>query len=439
MAYKLERGEGLASGIRRIVTEELDGAIAQLEGRGDPDGDTAVHEARKSLKKARSALRLVREDIGDGVRRRENDAMRDAARRLSGVRDAQVQLETLAKLAGDPQASVPAEAVTRLRRLLEAQREKLRADADGDRAAAEVARELREVRARVDDWPLSDETFAAAGEGLRRIQRQGREAMRTAFERGDDESWHEWRKKVKDLWYAARILRPVAPRQLAGLENESDELSDVLGDHNDLAVLAETVRAHESELAPGHAALLQAALVRRRDRLRMSALPLGRRLYAERPRAFIRRLTACWDAREAQDAADAFWMPPEIAGRVRTLLEQKAQADAAERRRVSAQLRDLGFRVSDFDDHVSTGRGGFSAEDFDTLVARGIVRVGTPSLAGGASGDGKPAVPARPKPPAPSAPGLAPRNGGPTVGGLVMGSVQAAAGLARWARRRLPV
>jgi len=276
MAYKLEHSEGLASGIRRIVAEELDGAIAQLEGRGEPDPDKAVHEARKSLKKTRSALRLAREDIGTAVRRRENDAMRDAARRLSGVRDAQVQLETLSKVAGDPQASVPAEAVTRLRRVLEARREELRAAQAGGGEAAEVAEELREVRARVDEWSLGDESFRAAAEGLRRIYRQGRRAMDAALERGDDDSWHEWRKKVKDLWYAARILKPVAPRQLAGLEGEADELSDLLGDHNDLAVLAETLREHGHELSPGHAELLRAALERRRERLRLKAGPGGR-------------------------------------------------------------------------------------------------------------------------------------------------------------------
>ena len=55
MSYRLE------DGIRRIVAEELDDAIAGL--RAGDDRDTAIHEARKSLKKARSALRLARTDL----------------------------------------------------------------------------------------------------------------------------------------------------------------------------------------------------------------------------------------------------------------------------------------------------------------------------------------------------------------------------------------
>ena len=284
MGYKLEDREGMASGVRRIVAEEIDSALENL--RSEPLSDEAVHEARKSLKKSRSALRLLRTDIGNDVRKRENATMRDAAQRLSGARDAQVMMDTLDKLAADPRSVLPAAAVRKLRKLLERRRDELSQGADLDAEAARAAEELTEVRARMDEWPLKEEDFDEAAAGLRRIHRRGRAAMQTALKRGDDDSWHEWRKRVKDLWYALRILRPVAPEQLTGAVDEASELSDVLGDHNDLAVLAETVREHEDDLDPGHAELVQAALITRRDGLRLAAVPLGMRLFAERPKAF---------------------------------------------------------------------------------------------------------------------------------------------------------
>ena len=447
MAYKLEDREGMAGGVRRIVAEELDSAIAGLRAR--PLSDEAVHEARKSLKKARSALRLLRSDIGNDVRKRENAAMRDAAARLSGARDAQVMLETLDKLAADPRVTVPAPAVARLKQLLEARREELRGEADLEAGAAEAADELAKVRERLDDWPLDHEGFGAAASGLRRMHRQGRREMDTALKKGDDESWHEWRKRVKDLWYASRILKPVAPGQLSGPTDEASDLSDVLGDHNDLAVLAETVTEYEDELAPGHAELMQAALSRRRDTLRLAAVPLGQRLYAERPKPFVRRLEACWAARESQAAADAHWMPPELVSQVRGILEAKPGASPAARRRLSADLRGLGFRVGDFEDHVSAHRGGFSLEDFDSLVDRGIVRVGAPpaprQLARGKNGASARSPEPRADPGsagAPESPGTSAierRLPSPPVtpDQFVRGGVRLAAAAARWARRRL--
>jgi CHAD domain-containing protein len=95
MAYRLKRREGFATGIARIVDEQLASAAKGLRGKGDPDLEEAVHDARKRLKKSRSALRLARYDIADPVRRKENEIMRDAGRRLSGLRDAQVLVDTL--------------------------------------------------------------------------------------------------------------------------------------------------------------------------------------------------------------------------------------------------------------------------------------------------------------------------------------------------------
>ena len=304
MSYKLEAREGMASGVRRIVAEEIDSALENLATR--PLTDEAVHESRKSLKKSRSALRLLRSDLGNDVRKSENVVMRDAAKRLVGrtrrAGDARHagragRRPSLGLARGRGQA---AEEAAGGAPGCGGQR-----GADLEAEAARAARDLAAVRTRVEDWPLSDEGFDDAATGLRRIHRQGRSTMQTALKKGDDESWHEWRKRVKDLWYALRILKPMAGEQLSGAVDEASDLSDVLGNHNDLAVLAETVRECEDQLDPGHAELVQAALVSRRDGLRLAAVPLGMRLFAEKPKAFARRLEGQWEAREPQAAADA--------------------------------------------------------------------------------------------------------------------------------------
>src|SRR3569832_2538203 len=57
-----------------------------------------IHGARKNLKRARADLRLLRDAIGKTAYIRENTALRDAARALSGVRDAAVLSKTADKL-----------------------------------------------------------------------------------------------------------------------------------------------------------------------------------------------------------------------------------------------------------------------------------------------------------------------------------------------------
>jgi CHAD domain-containing protein len=367
MSYRLEDGEGVADGIRRIIAEELDSAIAGL--RDGADRDTAIHEARKSLKKARSALRLVRTDLEPATRRRESAAMRDAGRRLSGARDAQVMLDTLAGLA-QAVPPPPADEARALQQVLVARRAELAARLEGDTGLlADVASELEAVRGRVATWPMHDQTWASVARGAEVIHDAGRAAMRAALLGGEDEDWHEWRKRVKDLWYSGRIIEPICGPQIVGLVEEADELSNVLGDHNDLAVLLGAAEGH-----PG----LQAAIVARRDALRRVAATLGRRIYAERPKAFAARLEALLAAHTDRRAASALWLGDDAASRARELLAAKPSADPAGRREIAAGLRRLGLRTSDYESQLPRRPGGFASEDLEMLVARGIVRVGEP-------------------------------------------------------------
>jgi CHAD domain-containing protein len=295
MAYRLKQDEGMATGLRRIVREELGKAIAELGGERSEDPDAAVHEARKHLKKARAALRLARFDVGAGLRREENARLRETQRRLGGARDAQVLLETLAGLRGPAGRPLPERTTRKLRVALTERRARARAGADEQRTAA-IA-ELGAARDRVDGWPLRDEGFGATAAGLRRIQRDGRRARRAAAATTAAEEWHEWRKRVKDLWYATRILRPFAALELGALVEEADGLGELLGDLHDLAVLRAAVAEHGSDLTERQAAQIRAAIDSASAELRERAVAPGKRLHAERPKRLAERVAAYWEAR----------------------------------------------------------------------------------------------------------------------------------------------
>jgi CHAD domain-containing protein len=371
MAYRLKRREGIATGVRRIVAEELARAIDELEGRRSEDAATAVHEARKHLKKARAAIRLVRHDLGADLRRSENAALRDAQARLSGVRDADVSIETLARLETVSDGRLPADAARALRGALRERRNVARRNED--RAAA-IA-ELQAVRARVDGWPLHDESFATAAKALRRIYRDGRRAQQTANETDVAEPWHEWRKRVKDLWYAARILRPVAPLELSAVVDEADQLAELLGDFHDLAVLRAALDDHPDATTDQQAGHLRAAIDDTAADMRRRAVPLGLRLYAESPKQFVARVAAYWDARPAERAAEAQWLDGATAKRLRKLLRARSRGDARDRERIGRELRRLGFRVSEAAKHVDVSPADFTAKDFDALIAAGTFRL----------------------------------------------------------------
>ena len=61
MAYRLKLNAPLAQEVRRIAVEQIEiarGALAHCDDR-----DAAVHDARRSLKRLRPLLRLIRPDV----------------------------------------------------------------------------------------------------------------------------------------------------------------------------------------------------------------------------------------------------------------------------------------------------------------------------------------------------------------------------------------
>ena len=97
MAYGLEPDENPADGLKRIALEQLDQAIGNAVS-ADMARDEDVHDVRKCMKKLRAVLRMARAELGESTFRRENTCFREAAKRLSGLREAAVRVSTAEKL-----------------------------------------------------------------------------------------------------------------------------------------------------------------------------------------------------------------------------------------------------------------------------------------------------------------------------------------------------
>lgn len=279
VAYELTIEEPVSEAVRRCAREQLDRAIKALVTGIDADPVEAIHTARKSIKKARALLRLARGSLSSEQRTVANAILRSAAGRLSGLRDADVMLQTLEGLA----EQISPDVMEAARARLEHERR-----VDSARAAAELAiEELRGVARSLEDWSFGVEGWRALRPGLRRTYRDARRTMRRAREQPSIENLHEWRKRVKDTWYEMRLLAPVCGPIVAGAAEEADSLAELLGDDHDLGVLREKVADLDS---------LVTLIDARRAELQMQAFVRGRRLYAENPRAFIIRLRRLWKA-----------------------------------------------------------------------------------------------------------------------------------------------
>jgi CHAD domain-containing protein len=281
MSYRLDLTQRPETAFQHVAQELLDDAREQLAPRSGADMEKGVHSARKDVKKLRALLRMHRGALGEQTFRRENRALRDAARELSALRDAHVLAETVDGLAERYAGRLPKRAFTAAKR-------HVAAGAGGDDAdpgmALIAARErLTEVAARIGDWTLSAKADKRLRAELARTYTLGLDAFERARKRPEAERLHDWRKRAKDLRHQQELLRPAFPKVISAQAKAASRLGDLLGDDHDLAVLIETLGDD-----PRHAEVRELA-GRRREELQAEVFALGRRVYAEAPKAFARR------------------------------------------------------------------------------------------------------------------------------------------------------
>ena len=294
---ELERNEPGLPGVRRILQEWIVEAGDSLRKKRVSDVD--IHDARKLLKKARAALRLLRDGIGEIAYRRENIALRDAARPLGVARDGKVLIATLDDLVERYAPAARKLQLDEFRRVLRQEYVTAR-QAISRTLINEQRKALRDVDSRVPRWRLRGEEWQVIGGGLERIYRRGKQAMKVAARSRADEDLHDWRKQVKYLWHQLQILEPAWPTLLHELVSQTHKLADHLGDDHDLAVLREKISSHTGAFQNKDRDALIAVLDRRRKQLQAKAFKLGARLFEEKPRRFSSRIGGYWRSWRAE-------------------------------------------------------------------------------------------------------------------------------------------
>ncbi|MCY3903387.1 MAG: CHAD domain-containing protein [Caldilineaceae bacterium] len=309
MSFSLSVEETAEASLRRIVYEQIDGAIAQL-GRGD-DLNEEIHEARKHFKRIRAVLRLARGALPGKTYRCENAFFRDQGRILSPVRDSAVYLETFDRLHGRHGRHMTGNALTRLRHALEkSHRSLLDGLARDPQQLAAIVDSLEVARSRVDSWRFRATETAPFAPGLQRTYARGRAELRVAIKRPTTENFHAFRKRVKYLWYHMQILRPVWPGPVGALARECDKLGDRLGDEHDLAMLLQSSQLQELQEERGDLAdLLNVLADRERSHIRRTASLQAARIYQERPDRFAGRIAAYWHASQRAKILKADFAP----------------------------------------------------------------------------------------------------------------------------------
>jgi CHAD domain-containing protein len=280
---------------RAALVEAILAAADQFPHPGQDEADR-IHDVRRTLKAAAGLSRLFTPLVGAPA----YEALKalNATRRSVGrARDLDILPGVLARLNG------PTEAQEILLRVIAEQREaERRAHQEID--VGGVSAELRALARSVEGWDAETAGAEPLLLAVRRTYRTARRLGHQAQASRNAGDMHAVRARVVDLSYQLSAFEPAWPAMIQAMCRELQRLRKALGDHNDLAVLAEFARSRP-ELPRAEAEGLIALIAHRSRPLERRANEQFSRLFVERPGAFERRIAAYLERPQHKPGAHA--------------------------------------------------------------------------------------------------------------------------------------
>ena len=291
MAYRFRLREELGAGARRIIGEQLERAV---EDFASLDPDSAIHKARRRLKKARAVLRFIRPGVPDKGYKQWNADLRDVGMLFSNERD----LFVIAKVAEDLAERAPARNSKAALQTLQGLAAAAQMDPKHEMRDAIIKAGVLRLQAAVQmltSLPCDDLQIAHLAEGFGESQRASRQTYKHAFETGDDEAFHEWRKSVQRHWRQCLLLNGVWPDFYHARAAVAEKVAGLLGADHDLSILKHFAASHiDKGLTAKQAEVLFALAQERQDELRAQAQIAGQALNAAKPDGLARETEIYW-------------------------------------------------------------------------------------------------------------------------------------------------
>ncbi len=293
-------GETLAEGLDRVISNQFDIALAVATTPPERQA-SAVHSTRKALKRLRAMLRLVRDTISHDCYHTDNQVLKLIAAELGTVRDSWVMADVLDRLLPHDAASKAAVDVL-VDRLQDRYRTESLALLENKAQMASIVEQLENAKERSKRWsvvagevstPLPHE-FESIAPGLQRVYKRGRRGMRIVVDSPTDTLLHVWRKRAKYLRHQVEALNVLDPVRLLRYELELEQLTDLLGDDHDLAVLLARFASDPALIEGIDVEPVLDAIGAKRHELQAKSIDLGRDFFRDPSTDFLAYIESVW-------------------------------------------------------------------------------------------------------------------------------------------------
>ncbi len=279
--FNLRLGKPIGEELQIIGRLHIEEALTQLAGnKVSPE---PVHEARKAIKKVRAVIQLASPALGSIHRKLVSELLHDAMMRLGPLRDAEVQVQALDLLL-ETENLMPEDFSSVRAGLADIAKQRRVNDI---RQIPRVLESLEKALRCVNKWLLDPLQGKDVSRRVRRSYRRGRSLLDLCQVNDDPETFHSFRKTVKQLWHSIRITSRFWPEQAADLIHELGLIGELAGKERDFTLLAKTLRQGPANKAAHHViGMLDEEL----PKLRRATLTAALSFYEQKPKAFVESL-----------------------------------------------------------------------------------------------------------------------------------------------------
>ena len=299
-ARPIDPGLPVRDEIPRVIRDELRLVVDacdvysswQMRMRG-----TSIRRARKSLKRIRSVLDLVRGGIDENDVNHLARACRDLGRRLSPLRDRDVVRSLLGRLEEEAVGPRHRSDIRLATTVLAASEPTLvvRDHRAEEAVVAVVGEKATEVLGDLDRVDFDGVDRSLVLDRIQRQWRRGRIRFTDQFREDDVEWLHDTRKRTIRIQSSLQPLEKIRPAEVRRTIKAVKRIADALGDDHDLTVLADLVESHRTRMMDaGGIEAIESEILRRRRDLRRQAMRRGQ--------ATFRR-----SAEEVRDRIERWW------------------------------------------------------------------------------------------------------------------------------------
>ncbi len=278
MKFAFKKKEALATGVRRIVAEQL--KIATDQTSSPKVSATAIHSARKAIKRARAALQLANGNL-DVVGKETDRILRDAARSLAPSRDAHVQWRAFKTLGICTD--------TGLCRVMEQRLRDIQHDSaiPNDQQIDAFNRAIRKAQKQFTRHRLDAFDGKQLARALKQTYRRARKCYKRTREAPTGKKLHEWRKAAKMFWHHIQLTDGLTGHRLKTLAKNLHKLTQHLGDDHDYFLLL-TALADSTDV---DSRFVKRELRTMRATLQKQSFKLARKTFGLAPSAFHERIS----------------------------------------------------------------------------------------------------------------------------------------------------